>query len=104
MQILEAHRVKPGWEVRARDGSAVGTVTEAADEQITVGPYETSTSPVAVPAHLVVEAHDGMVFVDMGPDEFGLSRSTEGIAPQAPGPDVPTKELKVEDVRRVTGG
>lgn len=104
MQILEAHRVEPGWEVVARDGSAVGTVTAAGDEDIIVRPYETSAEPVTVPAHLVVEAHDERVFVDMGPQEFGLSRSTGDVSPQAKGPAVPQKELKIEDVRRVTGG
>jgi hypothetical protein len=103
MQTSEADGIQPGWKAYARDGSEVGTVSEVGPDELVVRTDGNGSEPVRVPIGLVVEAHDGRVWVDLGSEEFGGSGEQEASAPTRD-PGAPPKTITDEQIRRFTGG
>jgi hypothetical protein len=103
MQTNEAGAIQPGWKAYARDGTEAGTVSEVGPDELVVRAEGNGSEPVHVPIGLVVEAHDGRVWIDLGIEEFGGSAEQEASAP-GPDPGKPPDVITDEQIRRFTGG
>jgi hypothetical protein len=103
MQTSDAGGIQPGWKAYARDGSEAGTVSEVGPDELVVRAEGNGSEPVHVPIGLVVEAHDGRVWVDLGIEEFGGSSEQEASAPGRD-PAAPPDVITDEQIRRFTGG
>jgi hypothetical protein len=104
MQTREADLIQAGWTAYARGGAEAGTVIDVAPDALTVRPGIDGAEPVIVPVHLVVEAHDGRVELDMGVEDFGGTSGSGTSAAPSSGPGAPPPVINPEQIRRLAGG
>lgn len=113
MQVSQADVIQPGWEVRARDGTEAGTVAEVTATEMLVRVARNRKHAAYVPKRLVIEAHDGLVELDLDREQLdrmaGLEApsSKAGTQHGAEAPRVAQDVSRPEPPgyeRRITGG